>query len=321
MSLLTKVIGHTVGKVVPRFRTIAQWLPTYNEIVARRDIGDKTRSNRRVYARLLSEAFSERAIGSLRPHEVSAVITKIAQRHPHLAKRVLVEARDMFNEALLAGWIDLNPAEAVKTPIVKILRRRLSMDQWQRIHDYADCCSPPWVALMMTLAVVTGQRRGDIRKMRFSDVWAEPDGQLYLHIEQQKTGKRLAIPLALRLDAIDVSVGEAIDRCRKYAVLDSDGDGYMIRKTTGGMLAATSMSWRFEEAREGALPPHSGKGTPPSLHECRSLAERTYREQGINTMVLLGHSQQSMTDLYNRDRGLDAQSQKWKTLTLVPRSA
>jgi enterobacteria phage integrase len=316
VSILSKVIGRTVGHVIPRYRTVAQWLPIYNQIVAERDIVEKTRSNRRIYSRLLAEAFAERAIGSMRPHEISSVVTKIAQRHPHLAKRVLVEARDMFNQALIAGWVDVNPAEAVKTPVVKIARLRLSMDQWQRIHDWADCCSPPWVALMMTLALVTGQRRGDIRKMRFSDVWEEPDGQLYLHIEQQKTGKRLAIPLALRLNVIDVSVGEAIQRCRKYAVLDADGDGYLIRKTTGGMLAATSMSWRFEEAREGALPPHSGKGTPPSLHECRSLAERTYREQGINTMVLLGHSKQSMTDLYNRDRGLSAHEKKWRTLTL-----
>lgn len=53
---------------------------------------------------------------------------------------------------------------------------------------------------------------------------------------------------------------------------------------------------------------------PPSLHECRSLSERLYRAQGINTMILLGHKHQAMTDMYNDDRGLTRG--EWKTLTL-----
>lgn len=56
------------------------------------------------------------------------------------------------------------------------------------------------------------------------------------------------------------------------------------------------------------------KGSPTSLHECRSLSERLYRAQGINTMTLLGHSTQAMTDLYNNDRGLTRG--EWKTLQL-----
>ena len=50
------------------------------------------------------------------------------------------------------------------------------------------------------------------------------------------------------------------------------------------------------------------------LHECRSLAERLYRVQGINTMILLGHRDQRMTDLYNRPRDLD--QGQWTTLAL-----
>lgn len=74
-----------------------------------------------------------------------------------------------------------------------------------------------------------------------------------------------------------------------------------------------SLSARFEEAREAALPVFAS-GHPPSLHECRSLSERLYRKQGINTMVLLGHRHQSMTDMYNDDRGLT--HGEWRTLAL-----
>ena len=76
---------------------------------------------------------------------------------------------------------------------------------------------------------------------------------------------------------------------------------------------AVGLSARFEEAREGAGLEFK-EGLPPSLHEFRSLSERLYRAQGINTMVLLGHKHQSMTDIYNDDRGLT--KGEWKTLSI-----
>ena len=52
----------------------------------------------------------------------------------------------------------------------------------------------------MLLALMTGQRLSDICKMQFSDI---RDG--YLHVEQQKTGTRIAIPLALRCDKLNLT--------------------------------------------------------------------------------------------------------------------
>lgn len=43
--------------------------------------------------------------------------------------------------------------------------------------------------------------------------------------------------------------------------------------------------------------------TPTTFHEQRSLSERLYRAQGIDTKILLGHKTQSTTDRYNDDRG------------------
>ena len=87
-----------------------------------------------------------------------------------------------------------------------------------------------------------------------------------------------------------------------------------LEKSTGKPLTLASLSARFETAREGAFGKYVGEGDPPSLHECRSLAERLYRQQGINTQTLLGHKHQRMTDLYNDDRGLEAGV--WKTLEI-----
>ncbi|MCS5969361.1 hypothetical protein LNP26_26135 [Klebsiella variicola subsp. variicola] len=60
---------------------------------------------------------------------------------------------------------------------------------WQAIFEAASYMAP-YVQNSMLLAIATGQRRGDLAKMKFSDVW---DG--YLHVKQLKTGVKLAIPL------------------------------------------------------------------------------------------------------------------------------
>lgn len=297
-------LAATIGRVSPKYRTLNQWAETYRMIIAAKPISYKTKANRHSSLTHILSGIGSRTISGIRPHEVSAMVLGIYAKSPQTAKRVLIEVRDVFSEAMNYGWIDRNPALGVKIPAVHVQRRRLTLAQWWQILGHSIEHMPPWVSRMLALALVTGQRRSDLVKMRFTDVW---DG--YLHVEQEKTGTRLALPLALRLDAVGLTLGDVIDDCRAYAT----GAEFMLRKHNGEQLGDASLSARFETAREAVIsaPAH---GHPPSLHECRSLSERLYRAQGINTMVLLGHRHQSMTDMYNDDRGLTRG--EWKTLTL-----
>jgi len=298
------LLSLTLGRVLPKYRTVGQWAVIYRKLVDARPISDKTKDNRRSALSHVLEYMGNSTISAVRPHEVAAMVQDIAKTHPQTAKRVLFEVADLFNECMAYGWIDRNPAVSVKAPPCRVQRKRLTFGNWQDLRAYADEHMPPWVANMMILALITGQRRSDLVKMQFDDVW---DG--HLHVEQAKTGTRLALPLALRLDVLGLTLGEAIERC-KNANVPSD---YLLRKNNGGRLADASLSARFEEARKAVLP--SAEGIPASLHECRSLSERLYRAQGLNTMVLLGHKHQAMTDIYNDDRGLS--KGQWKTLLLA----
>lgn len=305
MTFAAHILASTIGRLMPRYRTLGEWAETYRKIIDAKPVEEKTKINRRsTLLHILNGLGRDRIISAVKPHEVSGLVMGIYKVHPQLAKRVLIETKDFFNEAVNYAWLDRSPAAWIKAPHVRVMRQRLTVDQWRKIHAWSVANQPPWVSCMLVLALVTGQRRSDLEKMRFADVW---DG--LLHVEQAKTGERLAIPLALRLDEIGVSVGEAIEACRGYAV----NEDYLLRKHNGQPLGMASLSARFEEAREGALPVFAS-GHPPSLHECRSLAERLYRKQGINTMRLLGHRHQSMTDMYNDDRGLT--DGEWKTLVL-----
>jgi len=302
---MSRILAATIGRLSPRFRTLAEWLVIYDEILTTRPFGHKTLGNRRNNLRYLRDDLGTETVSSIRPHQVAQLVRRVHAVHPHTSRRVLIEARACFAEAVAYGWADTNPAAAVRHMPNRVARRRLALEDWQAIHDHAKQNLPSWVSRMLVLALVTGQRRGDLQKMRFSDAH---DG--YLHIQQQKTGTLLRLPLALRLDCIGVSIGEAIEDCRSYA----RGDEFLLRKSTGKPLTLCSLSARFETAREGAIGLHEGDGDPPSLHECRSLSERLYRKQGINTQILLGHKHQKMTDLYNDSRGLDAG--QWKTLEI-----
>lgn len=319
MSLLSR----TVGRIVPSWRTLGEWAEVYLPLLDTRQITQKTLVNRHAHVRRIVKAFGDRRIGTIRPHEINALIAEVGREHPVAAKRTLIEIRAMLEEAVANGWIQTNPGKTVRMPRVSVRRRRLSLQEWVRIEVYARGNSPPWVCRMLRLALVTGQRRSDLVKMRFSDVWPHDDGQEYLHVVQAKTGARLAIPLDLRLEAVrfsadderGLSVRDVIEDCRSYSKI---GDGHFLRKTTGAPPGPESMSWRFEQAREAVLPPEMGQLQPPTLHECRSLAAREYRKQGINTQDLLGHSKQAMTELYHDDRGLDAREGKWRVVSLPP---
>lgn len=297
------LISSTLGLVSERYRTLGQWCEIYRQIVAGRPLSDKTRANRRSALAHIERALGGRVISAIRPHEVSAVIQRLAAERPQRAKRVLFEARDVFNEALNYGWLDRNPAASIKPPVVRVARRRLSFEHWCQIATYADTNLPAWVSRMLMLALVSGQRRSDLAKMKFGDVWDD-----HLHVSQEKTGARLALPLALKLDALGITLGQTIEDCRGYYSKPSD---YLLRKNNGEPLVLASLSARFEEAREAAL---GTEQNAPSLHECRSLSERLYRAQGIDTMTLLGHKHQSMTDMYNDDRGLTRGT--WRVLVL-----
>lgn len=296
-------IATSKGKAI----TTVTWLERYWKIQEERfasgDIRENTYKQKAKPVALLKERAGMKPISSVDVRDIAQILEEyLSAGQPRMAQVVRSVLIDVFKEAQHYGEVPPghNPALATKQPRRKITRQRLSLAEWQKIFDIADK-KHQYMGNAMLLALVTGQRLGDLSKMKFSDIWDD-----HLHIEQEKTGSKIAIPLSLRLNAINWSLRDVIARCRDYAL-----SPYLIhffRATSqaerGAQVKANTLTMNFSKARDLAEIDW-GTGTPATFHEQRSLSERLYKVQGIDTQKLLGHKSPNQTARYHDDRGKD----------------
>ena len=294
-------IATSKGKAI----TTITWLERYWKIQAERfasgDIKENTYKQKAKPVALLKERAGMKLISSVDVRDIAQILEEyLSAGQPRMAQVVRSVLIDVFKEAQHYGEVPPghNPALATKQPRRKITRQRLSLEEWQKIFDIADK-KQQYMGNAMLLALVTGQRLGDISKMKFSDIWDD-----HLHIEQEKTGSKIAIPLSLRLNAINWSLRDVVARCRDYAV--SPYLVHFFRTTSqaerGAQVKSNTLTMNFSKARDLAGIDW-GDGSPATFHEQRSLSERLYEVQGIDTQKLLGHKSPNQTARYHDDRG------------------
>ncbi|HHI0410866.1 TPA: site-specific integrase [Escherichia coli] len=294
-------IATSKGKAI----TTSTWLDRYQAIQNDRlksgDIKLNTYKQNAKPVSLLRERAGLKLISAVDVRDIAQLLDEyIAAGQPRMAQVVRSVLIDVFKEAQHYGEVPpgYNPALATKQPRRKITRQRLSLEEWKKIFDIADA-SHRYMGNAMLLALVTGQRLGDISRMKFSDIWDD-----HLHVVQEKTGSKIAIPLSLRLNAINWSLRDVVARCRDYAV--SPYLVHFFRSTSqaerGAQVKSNTLTMNFSKARDLAEI-NWGEGSPATFHEQRSLSERLYKEQGLDTQKLLGHKTQQQTDRYHDDRG------------------
>jgi len=111
--------------------------------------------------------------------------------------------------------------------------------------------------------------------------------------------------MELKLEKLGLSITDVVE----MALIDQGSLFALHHKTAraqnniGDPLHPDTISRSFKRARDDAE--ITWNGTPATFHEIRSLSERLYREQGVDTRLLCGHSHQKMTDRYNDLRGSD----------------
>lgn len=306
-------ISDRLSKIKGKEITVGTWLDRYWKIQEERlkenDIRPNTFKQKRKPVDLLRHAFGMKPLPAVDARDIVSILESYKEIGQHrMAQVVRSVLIDVFAEAQQAGEVPpgYNPALATKQPKRKITRQRLSLEEWQAIFELADK-HHRYMGNAMLLAIVTGQRLGDISNMQFKDIWDD-----HLHIVQEKTGMKLAIPLSLQCNAINWTLRDVVARCRDRIV-----SPYLLHYTNttsmanrGTQVKANTLTTNFSKSRDKAAIDW-GNGTPATFHEQRSLSERLYKEQGINTQLLLGHKSQKQTDRYHDDRGKD-----WVTIAI-----
>ena len=212
-----------------------------------------------------------------------------------MAQAVRSAMIDFFNVMAAQGYIRKsdNPAFSTLPPQVEVKRSRLLIEEFWTIYQHAQ---EPWLKNAMLLALVTGQRREDIARMKFKDV---KDG--YLEVIQGKTNAGLRIGLGLTLE--NWTLKAVIDQCR-----DSILSPFMVhhaKDTTKGKrgdpVHIDTISRAFKRARVASG--LTWEKEPPTFHEIRSLSGRLHEKAGRAAKLILGHSDQKTTDMYLGTRG------------------
>jgi integrase len=201
-----------------------QQASTVNAIIDRyekdclHELAERTQKDYRKHLVHLRADFGQRVAAELKPRDFAAFIEVTTGRFNRNKRLAVLSAA--FTQAVQRWyWLDRNVIRDVWRHPSKPRDRLVTDAEFASLHSVA----PLRVQLMMDLALITGQRQGDLLKMRWTDI---KDGAW--HIQQGKTGKRLAITLTPSLKRALGKCAElpACGNPREFVILNESGRPY-----------------------------------------------------------------------------------------------
>lgn len=256
--------------------TTPQTAVTVNEILHRydrdciQDLAPRSQIDYRRHVVRLREVFGHRIATELEPKDFGPFLQVRKGKFQRVKQLAVLSAA--FTQAVSFWyWIPRNVLRDVARPKSKPRDRLVEQEEFAAVRALA----PYRVQLAMDLAVMTGQRQGDLLSLKWADI-----KDMAIHVYQSKTGKRLAIEITPDLEAV-------LDKCWK---LPHRGE-YVLsaqrtpRFTGEGFRAMWQRNMRKYAARGG---------TRFTFHDLRALAATRCASPEI-AMRLLGHTNISMT--------------------------
>lgn len=273
--------------------TLHSWIDRYEVILATRNLKPKTLTDYGSKLKAIRERMRDVPVSEITTKTIAEVLNGyVGEGKNATAKLIRSTLSDIFREAIAEGHTSTNPVTATRAAKSEVKRARITTEEYKRIHSAAKPL-PAWVPLAMDLAVVTGQRVGDLCRMKWEDI---RDG--YIYVQQEKTGSKLAIPVKLSVESLGISLDETLKKCKESLKGET-----IIASTRCESLSSGTISRYFMRARKASGLLFGGE--PPTFHELRSLSARLYEKQISKEFAqhLLGHKSDSMASQYRNDRG------------------
>lgn len=199
----------------------------------------------------------------------------------HRARQIAVLSA-MYSIAVGRWFVaDRNPCAKVQKPKVNRRTRYVTDSEFQAVRELA----PPRVQVAMDLALLTGQRQGDLLSLKWTQV--TPEGILF---QQGKTGKKLLVATSPALE-------EVLARAR--AMRPDIPKEYVIRTRHGRQYSGAGFQTLWKLIRNKAI--KTGRLTESfTFHDLRA---KSASDSGSLQAAYerLGHSSPSMTrQVYDR---------------------
>ncbi|MBK1725443.1 tyrosine-type recombinase/integrase [Halorhodospira neutriphila] len=188
----------------------------------------------------------------------------------------------MFNRARDRELVHHNPCEGVRYNKEGKRTRYVTDEEFLRVKALAN----EHMQAILDLALLIGQRRGDLLAIRQGDIDAEG-----IYLRQSKTGH----PQIIRMTE---AVRDVVDRLLKDRprggayplVCKPDGSGYTVN--------GFNTNWQRlmnRAVKEGAVERFR-------FHDIRAKAATDLQRAGHDPQALLGHASWTTTEIYLRDR-------------------
>lgn len=280
-----------------------KWIETYEPILlAGKEDKPLAPNSVKAYRRELRQAArmfdAGRAASGITSAEIVAELDKLTTAgKSNTAQGMRSHLYESFRHMIIREWRKDNPVEAVPHIVSRVKRSRLSFNVFKHLYEAE---TVPWAKNVYALALVSGQAREECATARFKDI---RDGAWWC--DRRKSGARMILPLELKLNCFELSLGDVVKQCRSTGVLSK----HLIhhakragRRKVGDPIAVDTISIHFTATLESLGIDWGGKA-PPTFHEIRSLSGRLYKDEGnVNPQELYGHADEKMTDVYLDER-------------------
>jgi integrase len=281
-AIVAKLDGHDPAGLVPGDDpTLSELLTGYLEERPRRD-----RWQRVVIEKTL---VSGRPFGELRVSAITTDTIKQFQRaRPRVAgNRDLGLLRAAFNWAIAGGVLKASPFRLENVPVVRLAREHARSRRLYPGEDERLLLAANGLRDIITAALETGMRRGEILSLQWHQVRFSPKAELFLPATKTKTARDRRLPLSSVLRQV-------LERRQ----LDPAGerlppDAYVFGDEIGRRRGSIKTAWTLTLRRAKIEDLH--------FHDLRREAGSRWMDAGIPLATIqrwLGHANISQTSTY-----------------------
>jgi enterobacteria phage integrase len=257
--------------------TIAALIASYIRSAAYIGLRETTKAGYASRIEALRVQHGHRAVAGLTRERIITGILQAYADRPGAAVSMLKMLRILIRHAINVGWLEHDPSLGIKRPKIGEIR---SWTDAEIAKFEARWPIGTKQRLAFALLLYTGQRRSDVHRMTWADVTG-PN----IRVVQQKTGRKLAIPL--HCDLLTVL---AVAERNNVTIVHTE---YAKPFTVGGFS-----QWMRNAITEAGLPLEC------QPHGLRKAAGRRLAEAGCTVheiMAVLGHKTLTEAERYTRE--------------------